>query len=120
MLAGSPAPPAGLLTLSGLFDLEPVRLSHVNEWMKLDANAAERNSPLKLLPGRPIPLVAAVGELETGEFQRQTKLYAETWRARRFPVDEIVSAGLNHFTIVLQLADENTQLSRALCELLFR
>jgi len=119
MLAGSQLRPAGLFTLSGLFDLEPVRLSHVNEWTRLDAVAAERNSPVRRLPESPLPLVAAVGERETDEFKRQTHHFVETWRARRYPAEELIAAGHNHFTIVLELADENTELSRALAELLF-
>ena len=35
---------------SGLFDLEPVRLSNVNEWAQLDKEAAYRNSPVHHLP----------------------------------------------------------------------
>lgn len=119
MLAGSTLRPAGVFALSGLFDLEPVRLSHVNEWARLDAAAAERNSPVRRLPEAPIRLVAAVGERETDEFKRQTQHYVATWRARRYPAEELIAAGHNHFTIVLELADEGTELSRALAELLF-
>jgi arylformamidase len=119
MLAGSQFPLAGVLALSGLFDLEPVRLSHVNEWAKLDARSAERNSPIRRLPDAPLPLVAAVGQDETDEFRRQTQHYAEVWRARRYPAEELILPGHNHFTIVLELADESTVLSQALAELLF-
>ena len=79
----------------------------------------ERNSPVRRLPESPIRLVAAVGERETDEFKRQTQHYVATWRARRYPAEELIAAGQNHFTIVLELADEGSELSRALAELLF-
>jgi len=60
-----------------------------------------------------------VGERETDEFKRQTRHYVATWRARRYPAEELIAAGQNHFTIVLELADEDSELSRALAELLF-
>ena len=36
---------AGGLTISGLFDLEPIRLCYLNEKLGLDAEEARRNSP---------------------------------------------------------------------------
>ena len=117
MLAGDGGV-AGILTLSGLFDLEPVRLSHVNEWMQLDAAAAQRNSPTFHLPANALPLVATVGEAETSEFRRQTALYAEAWRARRFPCERIEVPGKNHFSIVHELAVAEKPLAQKLLALL--
>jgi arylformamidase len=37
---------AGGLAISGIFDLEPIRLCYLNEKLGLDAEAARRNSPL--------------------------------------------------------------------------
>ncbi|HMD02814.1 MAG TPA: alpha/beta hydrolase [Candidatus Baltobacteraceae bacterium] len=118
LLGGRP-PFTGIFTLSGLFDLAPVRLSHVNDWMRLDAAAAERNSPSRHLPETTATLVAAVGALETDEFKRQTESYVQAWRARRYPAEALVLNGLNHFSIVLELADERSALSVALHTLIF-
>ena len=46
------APVAGGLSISGLFELEPIRLSYLNEKLGLDAEQARRNSPLLNLPTR--------------------------------------------------------------------
>jgi arylformamidase len=56
---------SGALLVSGLYDLEPVRLSEPNDWARLDEAAAARNSPLLNLPGRECPLVVAWAENET-------------------------------------------------------
>jgi arylformamidase len=109
---------AGIVTVSGLFDLEPVRLSHVNEWMQLDAATAARNSPALHLPANALPLVAAVGEAESGEFRRQTALYAEAWRARKFPCEHIEVPGKNHFSVVSELGVAEKPLAQKLLALL--
>ena len=44
------AVPRSVLTLSGLFDLQPLLATHINDWMRLDDTAAIRNSPRFLLP----------------------------------------------------------------------
>ena len=36
---------AGGLAISGIYDLEPMRLSYINEKLRLDEDEARRNSP---------------------------------------------------------------------------
>jgi acetyl esterase/lipase len=43
---------AGGLAISGLYDLEPIRLNYLNDKLRLDAAEAQRNSPLLHLPSR--------------------------------------------------------------------
>ena len=40
------SPPACRFLVSGIFDLEPIRLNYLNERLGLDAAEARRNSPL--------------------------------------------------------------------------
>ena len=111
---GMPARPVrGAVLLSGVFDLAPIRHSYVNDWLALDEAAVARNSPVALKPPpEGTALLAAVGENETGEFKRQTTLYAAHCLAagRNCPVLEV--AGRNHFDIVFDLADPATPLGR--------
>ena len=37
------------MPLSGLFELDPLRSTHINQWMRLDEAAAKRNSPIQLI-----------------------------------------------------------------------
>ncbi len=103
---------AGAMTASGLFDLEPVRLCHPNEWIRLDEASAHRNSPIHHLPDDGCPLLVTWAGSDTGEFKRQSRDYAGAWRRSGFPVSEFEVADRNHFDIILDLADPARDLTR--------
>ena len=104
----------GACVISGLFDLEPVRLSEPNEWLGLDAEAARRLSPIHHLPVSGCPLIVACAETDTGEFKRQSRELAEAWAARGFPCERIEMAGFNHFDVVLELNRPTSPLTAAI------
>lgn len=120
MIAASAAGTVGgIFGLSGLYDLEPVRLSNVNDWLHLpDAAAAERNSPLVHLPREPVRVVAAAGQIESAEFRRQSRTYADACADAGCDARYIEAAGHNHYTIVQELGDASSDLSATLRELL--
>ena len=97
----------GAVALSGLYDMDPVRLSFVNDWMQLTASDAARLSPIRLIPPTgPAPrLLAAHGMLETSEFQRQTSDYAAAWTAAGHQAHVAPQPGRNHFNVVTALGD---------------
>jgi arylformamidase len=99
--------------ISGLYDLEPVRLCHPNEWARLDAEGARRLSPIHHLPDRGCPLIVAWAEADTDEFRRQSRAFAEAWAGRGFPCERIEMAGFNHFDIVLELNRAESPLAAA-------
>jgi arylformamidase len=71
---------AGALTISGLFDLEPLtRAEFLRHDLALDAAAARQLSPAYLPLKSAGPLLRAVGALESGEFHRQSELIAQHW-----------------------------------------
>ncbi|MEV4615134.1 alpha/beta hydrolase [Kitasatospora sp. NPDC049258] len=113
LLDPEPAPGhriAGAALLSGVYDLEPISLSYVNEPLALDAEAARRLSPLHLpLAGLP-PLLIARGEHETAEFARQQEEFAAAARAAGVPVHTMVAAGRNHFDLPLDLGRPESEL----------
>ena len=51
--------------LSGIYDLQPLRHSMINDWVGLDTATAERNSPIRHLPRAGCPLIVSCGESET-------------------------------------------------------
>ena len=105
---------AGATLLSGLYDLEPMRMSYVNEWVQLDAAGAHRNSPLFHLPARPLPLVFSYAPTETDEFKRQTETYLAACRAVGCRCEFVTMPGTNHFDLALATADPATALSAAI------
>ena len=99
--------------LSGLFDLEPVRLSNCNDWLNLDATSAAALSPQLHLPARPLPLLICYAPNETEEFKRQAECYAASCRALGCDVEIVIEPGTNHFDLPLRLMDPEAALTRA-------
>jgi arylformamidase len=63
----------GALLLSGMYDLEAVRLSKRSAYVKFTDAMVEQLSSQRHLDGLRTPLVLAYGTQETPEFQRQTR-----------------------------------------------
>ncbi len=102
----------GGIAISGLFDLEPIRLSFVNDELHLTEDAARRNSPVHLGPPSPIPMVVAYGADESEEYARQSSIYAEHLRRHGLEPDLRPIAGRNHFSIATDLGDPASEMSR--------
>ncbi len=103
MMMDEPEVKAGL-AISGIFDLEPIRLNYLNTRLKLDADAARRLSPVLHLPSRPAPLLLACGTGELPELQRQSAGYATAREQAGLPGRLTGLRGHNHFTILEELA----------------
>ncbi len=102
------------LSLSGLYDLEPLRHTQVDAWLGLDDASIARNSPLHHIPARSAArLLASVGGLETSEFQRQTLDYASRWTAAGHRAQLIAMPNHNHFDIALSLSEPDGVLTSA-------
>ena len=99
----------GAVLLSGLYDLEPLVPTYVNQALGLDALGARRLSPMHLLrsgeTGRFPKCLIAWGEHETGEFKRQSQEFAALLLACGAKCDIYEVAGCNHFDIATTLGD---------------
>ena len=111
---GHPAVQAGL-AISGIYDLEPMRLSYINDKLKLDEAEALRNSPAKNGMKSEKPLVVAYGKAELPELQRQSEEYAKVAKARVLGLPKH-----DHFTILEELASPQGALTQALRTLIGR
>ena len=114
--------PAGLIKsavfISGLGDLEPVRLSFRNQKLQLTAEVAAQVSLLKHQSGPVCPLLVAVGQIETEDYRRQSRDVAEHWRNQGNTCELFELPGKHHFDAVLDLADPTSGLFRARCKLI--
>ena len=63
--------------VSGLFDLEPLRLSYLNADLRLSVDDCRRASPVDMIPEKAPPMLVAVGGGETDEFRRQSRMYTD-------------------------------------------
>lgn len=107
----------GGLAISGIFDLEPIRVCYLNDKLGLDEEEARRNSPLLHLPRRAGPLVVAYGTDELSELCRQSEVFAAAWTGGGLPGRLVPLAGHNHFTILEELADPEGALTAIVREL---
>jgi len=92
----------GAVLVSGLYDLEPVRLSSRNEYLHLAAADVDALSPIRHIPPASafvpdVTLLWADGDL--AEFRRQSAAFAEAWRAAGHPVEARQIADANHFDL---------------------
>ena len=104
-LAFDPAKIAGGVSLSGVFDFEPLRHFSFNSDFKLDQAAVQRLNLYERKPVIQAPLVVAAGAAESSEFQRQTQLLAAAWPTVRQPA--LILPSLNHFSIVDAFAERS-------------
>jgi arylformamidase len=108
---------SGALAVSGVFDLEPLRLApFVQDDLRLTAASVRRLSPA-FFPRPRRPLYVAVGAQESSEFQRQSALIRAQWGPTSVPVCETLPA-VNHYTIVHGLATAEGRLHRLAARLL--
>jgi arylformamidase len=102
----------GVCAVSGIYDLEPIRLSYVNEPLGMDSLEAENNSPMLHPIRNHCPIIFAYGDNETAEFKRQTNAYNE----RLIESGEITTlrevGDRNHFNVILDLANPDSWLSQ--------
>ncbi len=91
------------MPISGLFDLEPIRLSYLNAPLKMNLTEAGANSPMRL-PLSSIPMTVTVGGAELPELIRQSEDYAAALLAAGKPVRRLVVPRSNHFSILEEVA----------------
>jgi arylformamidase len=107
----------GALLISGVYDLEPIGLSGLNQALRMDMQMARRNSPLLRLPASAAPVCFAVGADELPELIRQTHDYSQAWTAAGLPGWRATLSALNHFSIMDELARADGRLTAALLRL---
>lgn len=108
---------AGLVLVSGVYELEPLIGTSINDQLGLDGAAARRNSPLHMAPDAMPPTLLAYGSNETGEFKAQTEAFARLLDDAGVATTSIEIADRNHFDVILDLAEPNTMLGRAVADL---
>ncbi len=99
--------------ISGLYDLEPIRLTYLNADVRLDAAEAARNSPSRLRPHGARWMAITAGSLESTEFHRLQRELVAAWRPAGLSITEVGSPGMHHFNVVTQLAHPDSPLAAA-------
>lgn len=95
----------GACLISGIYDLEPVQATGVNEDLRIEDADIYPLSPLNHPPTVRTPLVVSWGEAESDEWRRQSKLYASVARSGGAAVEELPVPGADHYSIAFDLVD---------------
>jgi arylformamidase len=94
--------------ISGVFDLAPLVHVSVNADLRLDAESAQKASPVLWPPRQACVLDAVAGADESSEFLRQSRLIADVWGKAGVATRYEAVAGANHFTVLDPLSDPNS------------
>ncbi len=106
----------GGCSLSGLFDLDPIRLSYLNGALGLDRETARRNSPVLLNPVCAAPLLLVTGDLEPEEYQCQSDDLKAAWEQRGIAITRHIVPGADHFSMLESLLDPDSSILQSVLE----
>lgn len=108
----------GGCALSGLYDLEPIRLCYLNEAVRLTPEQVVQFSPINHVSLVKTPLILSVGGDESDEFHRLQEEYAVQLKGNGLPVQIVNQSDGHHFDAVDRLADENNELCQAMLRMM--
>jgi acetyl esterase/lipase len=89
--------------ISGIYELEPIRHSYLNEKLRLDEAMSRRNSPIRQADGPAKPLSLVVGSAELPLLRKQTADFAAHRAGLALPVTYEEIPGADHFTIMNEM-----------------
>jgi acetyl esterase/lipase len=91
------------MAISGIYDLEPIRHSYLNEKLKADEAVSRRNSPIMMAGGPLKPLSLVVGSAELPLLRKQTADFAGHRARYGLPVTYEELPGADHFSIMHEM-----------------
>lgn len=112
--ARTPAAPVPAFTrvcaISGIFELEPIRLCFLNDTLRMSAEEAARNSPRALRPRVACPLQVVLGDREGDEYLRQSREFGAAWSVDACRPQVTVLEATDHFSIRAALGDPRSEM----------
>lgn len=105
-----------LLMLSGVFDLEPMMFTKVNDWLKLDPQRVLQQSPICSIPPKSPPLHTFVGGNEPDVFMRQSLDMTGAYAKKGFASRLTTLPGRNHFSVLEEFNIQSGPLQKAILE----
>ncbi len=106
------------LPISGVYDVEPIRLTPLNDAVRLKLEDVASQSPMFMKPTSTGPSVIAFGGNEYDEFDRQAHDLAAAWAKHGMETSTLMMPGRDHFTALSALAETDHDLFAAALKLL--
>ena len=119
MALSHPRVKAGM-AISGIYDLEPIRHSYLNENLKADEAIVRRNSPMMQVGGPAKPLSLVVGSAELPLLRKQTADFAGHRAQYGLPVSYEEIPGADHFTIMNEMMSPKGRITTLIRQLFDR
>lgn len=104
--------------ISGLFDLEPIRLTYLQPELRIRDEDIAEASPLRLLRTVPTRMLITYGSDEPSEFSRHSEEFIAAWRKKGNRAEFFPQMGRNHFTAITDLAESDAPLTRAIFDIM--
>ncbi|VVE51464.1 alpha/beta hydrolase [Pandoraea anhela] len=104
----------GACAISGLYDLEPIRLCYLNEAVQLNEREVADFSPIQHLPPVPLPYILSVGGDESDEFHRLQAQFQTLLNGHGLDVQIVRQRDGHHFDAVDRVGIEGSDLSNAI------
>ncbi len=100
----------GNILVSGIYDIEPLIGTSIDEALSLSKDQAYRNSPVNFSLKNFSPTIVAWGENETKQFKKQSKIFVNKLIDEGVPVRSLEVMGKNHFDVINDLANFDKEL----------
>jgi arylformamidase len=107
-----------VISISGLFRLEPVMLSYLNDSIGMNRENAIKNSPVFLEPANDCPLLLVTGEEETDEFKAQSEDLYQCWKSKCSNIELLKVPQKNHYSILDAVIEKESPLLAAIFRLM--
>ncbi|GAA0800430.1 alpha/beta hydrolase [Cupriavidus gilardii] len=108
----------GGCAISGLYDLEPIRLCYLNKVVGLTEADVAAFSPMRHPPSTRLPMILTVGGDESDEYHRLQADYAALLRQHGVPVEIVDQPSGHHFDAVDALGDARGALAAAVLRMI--
>ena len=102
------------IPVSGIFDLEPMALSDLQDVLRLNEAAIRRLSPIHLIRRSPVRFLIACGGADLQGYRDQSAAFATAWTAAGNPGDLLFLPGKNHFDVLDALSVPDSELMNAI------
>ncbi|KAI6075807.1 Kynurenine formamidase [Aix galericulata] len=113
----------GAVLVSGVYDLEPILHTYVNDALNMSREVAQRNSPM-LCVTQAVPaaceVLVAVAQHDSPEFRRQSQEYSQALRSAGWAVSLLDLAGVDHFDIIEKLSEDTYILTQIILNMIAR